>query len=75
MFFFDSSVLIFLLLFYSLKFGVDLFFLTPVLNFFNRKELKKWIFPFELVYSIYIILIVILSFTTKFEWKGREYKK
>lgn len=75
MFFFDDSMLFYFLIFYVFKFSVDLFLLYPVLNFFNRKELIKWIFPFELFYSIYIILIVILSFSTKFEWKGRKYKK
>jgi len=75
MLFFDSSLFFYFLIFYVSKFSVDLFLLYPVLNFFNRKELIKWIFPFEIFYSIYIILIVILSFSTKFEWKGREYRK
>ena len=61
--------------FYIIKFMVDFFLLLPVLKFFNRTDLIKWIFPFELLYSFYIILIVILSFTKKFEWKGRIHKK
>lgn len=62
-------------LFYLLKFLVDLLLLYPVLTFFNRKDLVKWVFPFELLYSFYIVLIVVLSFTKSFEWKGRTHKK
>ena len=63
------------LLFYALKFTVDFLLLFPVLSFFKRKDLIKWILPFELFYAIYIVLIVILSFTKSFEWKGRIHKK
>ena len=61
--------------YYIVKFMVDLFLLYPTVKFFNRTDLIKWIFPFELFYSFYIILIVISSFTKKFEWKGRMHKK
>ncbi len=63
------------LLFYALKSLVDLLLLTPVLKFFKRTDLIKWILPFEIFYSFYIVLIVILSFTKKFEWKGRIHSK
>ena len=63
------------LLFYALKFTVDFLLLFPVLSFFKRRDLVKLIFPFELFYAIYIVLIVILSFTKSFEWKGRIHKK
>ena len=63
------------LFFYALKFAVDFLLLFPVLSFFKRMDLVKWILPFELFYAIYIILIVILSFTKSFEWKGRIHKK
>ena len=63
------------ILFYIAKFIVDLFLLYPVLKFFKRRDLIKWIFPFELFYSFYIVLIVVLSFTKSFEWKGRTHKK
>jgi len=63
------------LLFYALKFAVDFLLLFPVLSFFKRRDLVKWILPFELFYAIYIVLIVILSFTKSFEWKGRIHKK
>jgi len=63
------------LLFYALKFAVDFLLLLPVLSFFKRMDLVKWILPFELFYAIYIVLIVILSFIKPFEWKGRIHKK
>lgn len=63
------------ILFYGVKFLVDLILLFPVLKFFKRTDLVKWIFPFEIFYSIYIVLIVILSFTKSFEWKGRTHNK
>ena len=63
------------IIFYGLKFIVDIWFLYPILKFFKRLDLIKWIFPFELFYAFYIVLIVVLSFTGSFEWKGRKYKK
>jgi len=72
---FNSQFLNYFIGFYLLKFMIDLIFLIPILDFFKRKDLIKWILPFELVYSIYIVLIVILSFTNPFEWKGRTHKK
>jgi len=63
------------LVFYAVKFAVDFLLLFPALSFFKRKDLAKWIFPFELFYAFYIVLIVILSFTKSFEWKGRIHSK
>ena len=75
MLFFDAFFLQFFALFYVIKFIVDSFLLSPTLKFLNRTDLIKWIFPFELFYSFYIILIVLFSFTKKFEWKDRMHKK
>ncbi|MBC8265850.1 MAG: glycosyltransferase [Flavobacteriales bacterium] len=65
---------IFLALF-LVKFVADYLFLLPVLQFFKRKKLAFWILPFEIFYCFYIVLIVLLSFTNSFEWKGRTHKK
>ena len=73
--FFNSYVFFLFIIFYFVKFVIDLCLLYPILKFLNRKDLIKWLFPFELFYSFYIILIVILSFNTDFEWKGRVYNK
>ncbi len=72
---FDAYYLKYFIYYFSVKFLVDLCLLLPILNFFQRKDLTKWILPFELFYSFYIVLIVILSFTNTFEWKGRVHKK
>ena len=73
--FLDVNYLYYFIYYLGVKFLVDLFLLYPVLRFFKRVDLIKWIFPFELFYSFYIVLIVILSFTSSFEWKGRMHKK
>ena len=73
--FFSKENLQFLILFYFVKFIADLAFLYPVLRFFKRKDLIKLILPFELFYSFYIVLIVLLSFSNKFEWKDRTHSR
>ena len=72
---FDVSYLSYFIYYFGMKFLADLYLLLPVLSFFKRKDLVKWILPFEFIYSFYIVLIVILSFTNTFEWKGRIHKK
>ncbi len=73
--FFDLHYLYYFIFYFGIKFLADLFLLYPVLRFFKRKDLIKWILPFELFYSFYIVLTVALSFTKSFEWKGRTHKK
>ena len=60
---------------FILKCLVDFLLLIPILSFFQRKHLIKWIIPFEFFYSFYIVLIVLLSLSSTFEWKERLYKK
>ncbi|MEE2953625.1 MAG: glycosyltransferase [Bacteroidota bacterium] len=72
---FEYELLYYLIIFLLLKFIVDALFLYPVLNFFKRRSLLKFILFFELIYSFYILLIVIVSFTSSFIWKGRSYKQ
>lgn len=60
---------------FILKFFIDLIFIYPILNFFNNKLLLKWSLLFEFLYSFYILFIVIYSFSSKFEWKGRKLSK
>ena len=73
--FIDFYFFHFFVIFYSSKFIIDFSLLAPTLRFLKRKDLVKWIFFFELFYSFYIILVVVLSFTKEFEWKGRRHKK
>ena len=72
---FDNNLFNYFIYFHLAKFIIDIIFFYRVLCFFRRKDLLKWIFIFEFLYSIYIFLIVILSFTSKFNWKGRSYTK
>ena len=72
---FDNNLFSYFIYFHLAKFIIDIIFFYPILCFFKRKDLLKWIFIFEFLYSIYIVLIVILSFTSKFNWKGRSYTK
>ncbi len=73
--FFYRGLLYYVLIFLVLKFLVDTIFLAPILNFFKRRSLLKFILFFEFIYSFYIILTVIMSFTSSFKWKGRKHKK
>ena len=65
----------FLFLFFAMKFICDYLILKPALIFFKKENLTKWILVFEFFYSLYVIFIVVMSFTTKFKWKDRIYKK
>ncbi|MDP7243780.1 MAG: glycosyltransferase [Flavobacteriales bacterium] len=73
-FFYSQMIALFAALF-LVKYIADYLFLLPVLKFFKKRNLAFWILPFEIFYCFYIILIVILSFTSSFEWKGRIHKK
>ena len=51
----------------------DIILLYPVLSFFKRKDLLKFIFPFQFIYPIYIVLVSLFSLNNSFEWKKRTY--
>jgi len=72
--FFDHISFVYFIFFYILKSTIDILFLFPVLNFLKRTDLVKWIFPFELFYSFYVVLISIISIFSSYKWKGRTYK-
>ena len=55
----------------TVKFLIDSIFLVPVLYFFKRTKLIKWILPSQFIYPIYITLISISSNFLSFNWKGR----
>ena len=58
-----------------MKFICDYLILKPALIFLKKENLTKWIPIFEIFYSLYVIFIVVMSFTTKFKWKDRIYRK
>jgi len=70
---FSTKFLLLFVLFF--KYISDYNFLIPVLKFFRRRDLAIWILPFEVIYSFYIVSIVIYSFSSNFEWKGRKFRK
>jgi len=72
---YDYMFIYLFLLFFFIKSLVDILFLFPVLKFFKRLELIKWILPLQIPYSFYITLIVIISNFMPFNWKGRLQKK
>jgi cellulose synthase/poly-beta-1,6-N-acetylglucosamine synthase-like glycosyltransferase len=69
----SSNWMLLIVLFF--KYISDYNFLIPVLKFFRRRDLAIWILPFEVIYSFYIVSIVIYSFSSNFEWKGRKFRK
>lgn len=75
MIFFNNQMITLFVTLFLVKFITDCLFLFPILKFFNKRELESWILPFEIIYSFYIVLISILSFTNYFKWKGRIHKK
>ena len=72
---FDMQWLEVFLTLFLVKYITDYLFLLPVLKFFRKRNLAFWILPFEIFYCFYIVLIVILSFTKSFQWKGRTHNK
>ena len=72
---FDMQWLEVFLTLFLVKYITDYLFLLPVLRFFRKRNLAFWILPFEIFYCFYIVLIVILSFTKSFQWKGRTHNK
>ena len=67
----EPSFLFTFIWFFTLKFLIDFVFLIPVLSFFKRTKLIKWILPLQFIYPIYITLISISSNFLSFNWKGR----
>ena len=69
---FKSEIFNQLILLFLVKTFIDFVFLVPVLLFFNRQGLIKWIFPLQFVYPFYITLTSIFSNFIHFNWKGRK---
>ncbi len=72
---FFTNKYVFSFIFFIVKFICDFLILKPALKFLKKEDLAKWILVFEFFYSLYVIFIVVISFTTSFKWKNRIYKK
>ena len=72
---FDETCLnVFIVLFF-VKLMIDFLFFLPVLNFFKKQGLIKWVLPVQILYPFYITLIVLTSNLFSFSWKGRVKNK
>ena len=56
---------------FTLKSIVDYKFISPVLSFFQKDKLLIYIFPFQIIFSFYVTLIVPLSLIIKPKWKNK----
>ena len=60
------------LLIIAIKVFIDFLFLNTRLDFFNKENLLKYLFPFAVIHSIITVVIVPLSFIIPLQWKGRK---
>jgi cellulose synthase/poly-beta-1,6-N-acetylglucosamine synthase-like glycosyltransferase len=72
---FDHTCLNVFILLFSVKLMIDFLFFLPVLNFFKKQGLIKWVLPVQILYPFYITLIVLTSNLFSFSWKGRVKNK
>jgi len=73
--FYDHTFINIFTAFIFIKFILDFIFFKSILVFFKRLDLIKWVFPLQIIYSIYITFITLLSSFMSFNWKGRIQKK
>jgi cellulose synthase/poly-beta-1,6-N-acetylglucosamine synthase-like glycosyltransferase len=59
-----------------LKIMVDLSLFIPIIQFFEHKKTwVKWYLFSSLLYPFFSLYVILLSFTTKYNWKGRTFNK
>jgi len=59
-------------LYILLKFLVDLPVILNFMSFSNKRKLRFFILPLELLYPFYIVITAFFSLFIRFEWKGRR---
>tara|TARA_X000000368_G_scaffold172745_1_gene136234 strand:- start:509 stop:1627 length:1119 start_codon:yes stop_codon:yes gene_type:complete len=67
-----NTMFLFCISIYLLKVVTDFCFLFYSLNFFSRRDLLIYLFPFVLINSIITVVIVPLSLLIPVKWKGRK---
>ncbi len=60
---------------FLVKFCVDFMLLFKTAIFFKQQSVLKHYFWSSIIYPIFIIFIVLSSFTSGYSWKGRSYKQ
>lgn len=59
---------------FILKNSIDFIFIKSIADFFKIK-FQFWVWPvFQFLYVLYVLSITVLSFFSKFTWKGRRYR-
>jgi len=70
--FYNNRFLTFFVMGLMLKIKIDFALLMATSWFLHKRYLMWYYLPVQLIYPIYTILISLLAFFTKNEWKGRE---
>jgi len=70
--FYNNRFLAFFVMGLMLKIKIDFALLMATSCFLHKRYLMWYYLPVQLIYPIYTILISLLAFFTKNEWKGRE---
>ncbi len=71
----DNIYIIWINLFVAvfIKYVTDYLFFKEVLDFFRRRDLLIYLFPFEIINAIYTVIIVTLSLVYSPKWRGRKF--
>jgi len=59
---------------WGLKIASDFLLLYQGCVFFDRRKLLNWFIPFQVVYVVYITLVVFESLFSGYRWKGRRHR-
>ncbi|QOD60327.1 glycosyltransferase [Polaribacter haliotis] len=74
LFYFDNLLFIFLPI--TAKLIIDLFLFIPTINFYkHKKAFYKWYLFCSFFYPFFSVFIVFKSIFSKYNWKGRSFKK
>jgi biofilm PGA synthesis N-glycosyltransferase PgaC len=60
------------IVFIFLKFLIDLPLMQSFSEFSNKRNLIKYLFPFEILYPFYIVYAAWMALFSTYEWKGRK---
>jgi poly-beta-1,6-N-acetyl-D-glucosamine synthase len=55
-----------------MKFVIDYLYFEPVLAFYNKRNLLKYLLAAEIFHLIYVVPIAIISLFIPYTWKGRK---
>ncbi len=56
---------------FFMKLAIDIYFIVPVLKFYNRRKLSLLILPLTILHPLYVVSVALLSLFWKPKWKGR----